>query len=151
MRWNWTPSFVLALALSCGTVAHAQERGSADEAQAMLAEAVAHYDAAGRDQALADFNDAEGAFRDRDLYVFCFGADDTMVAHPREDLIGADITGLMDADGQNIGQGILDIGRGEGSGTLDYRWANPTTDEIEDKSSFIQAVGDDICAVGYYK
>ena len=129
----------------------AQERGTADEARSMLDNAVAHYQAAGRDQALADFNDENGGFRDRDLYVFCFAPDDTMAAHPNPQLLGADITGLQDADGQNIGQGILDIGRGTGSGELDYRWANPVSGEVEDKTSLVEAVGDDICAVGYYR
>ena len=129
----------------------AQERGTAEEARTMLDSAVAHYHAAGRDQALADFNDESGGFRDRDLYVFCFGPDDTMAAHPNPQLLGADITGLQDADGQNIGQGILDIGRGGGSGELDYRWASPVSGEVEAKTSLIEAVGDDICAVGYYQ
>lgn len=115
----------------------------------MLGMAVAHYLSVGRDQAIADFNDADGPFRDRDLYVFCVGPDDTMVAHPS--VVGMDVTTLADADGQEIGNAIIDIGRVDGSGMLDYRWQSPTTGEVEDKSTFIQAVGDDICAVGFYQ
>ena len=126
----------------------AQDRATAAEAEAMLAGAIAHYTDVGRDQALADFNDADGDFRDRDLYVFCVGPDDTMVAHPT--IVGTDVTTLADADGLEIGNHIISIGRESGSGTLDYRWANPTTGEVEDKSTFIEAVGDDVCAVGYY-
>ena len=125
-----------------------QERASAAEAEAMLETAAAHYQAVGRDQAIADFNDPAGGFRDRDLYVFCVGPDDTMVAHPS--VVGMDVTTLADADGQEIGNAIIDIGRMDGSGMLDYRWQSPTTGEVEDKSTFIQAVGEDICAVGYY-
>lgn len=127
----------------------AQDRASAAEAEAMLETAVAHYQAVGRDQAIADFNNADGGFRDRDLYVFCVGPDDTMVAHPS--VVGMDVTTLADADGQEIGNAIIDIGRVDGSGTLDYRWESPTTGDVEDKSTFIQAVGEDICAVGYYR
>ena len=129
----------------------AQERGTADEAQAMLDRALAHYQEVGREHALAAFNDPDGGFRDRDLYVFCFAPDDTMAAHPSSELLGADITGLQDADGQNIGQGILEIGRGAGSGALDYRWANPVSGDVEDKTSLVRAFDDDICAVGYYR
>ena len=136
------------LILAVSTAGHAQDRATAEEAEAMLAGAIAHYEEVGRDQALADFNDADGGFRDRDLYVFCVGSDDTMVAHPT--IVGTDVTTLADADGLEIGNRIIEIGRDDGEGTLDYRWANPTTGEVENKSTFIHAVGDDVCAVGYY-
>src|SRR4051794_37141641 len=48
-------------------------RGTPEEAKAMLAKAVEHYNEAGRDQALADFNKMKSPFGDRDLYVFCLG------------------------------------------------------------------------------
>jgi signal transduction histidine kinase len=63
-----------------------------------------------------------------------------------------DVTTLTDAEGQEIGNEIIRIGREEGGGTLDYRWENPTTGEVEDKSTYIEPVGDDVvCAVGYYQ
>jgi hypothetical protein len=45
------------------------ERGTPEQAQAMLQAAVAHYDEVGREQALADFNAPLPQFKDPDLYV----------------------------------------------------------------------------------
>ena len=123
--------------------------GVVDELVAVLALDDARVRVAAREQALEDFNDPEGEFRDRDLYVFCVGPDDTMVAHPS--VVGMDVTTLTDAEGQEIGNEIIRIGREEGGGSLDYRWENPTTGEIEDKSTYIEPVGEDVCAVGYYQ
>ena len=47
---------VLAAVLSAASFLYAAERGTLEEAKAMLAKAVAHYKEAGRTQALADFN-----------------------------------------------------------------------------------------------
>jgi signal transduction histidine kinase len=140
----------LALPAVSGALAQEEERASPEEARAMLDQAVEHYEEVGREQAIADFNEPEGDFRDRDLYVFCVGPDDTMIAHPS--VVGMDVTTLTDAEGQEIGNEIIRIGREEGGGTLDYRWENPTTGEVEDKSTYIEPVGDDVvCAVGYYQ
>jgi hypothetical protein len=44
-------------------------RGTPDEAKAMLAQAVEHYNKVGRVQALSDFTKMKSPFGDRDLYV----------------------------------------------------------------------------------
>src|SRR6056297_204717 len=58
----------------------AQESGTAEEAQAMLDQAVSHYQEVGREQALEDFNTGE-QWQDRDLYVYCIGPEDAVTAH----------------------------------------------------------------------
>lgn len=59
----------------------AGDYGTPPEARTMLLQAIAHYRAVGRKQALADFNARKPAFSDRDLYVFCLGPDHTVVAN----------------------------------------------------------------------
>ena len=60
--------------------ASAAEYGTAEEARAMLERVVV---AMQEDQvaALAKFNAGDAAFRGRDLYPFCIGADGRTVAH----------------------------------------------------------------------
>ena len=143
---------IAVTAIAFATPAFAQDRGTAEEAQELLNQAVQHYEEVGREQALQDFNDPQGEFVDRDLYVFCVGPDDMMTAHGgNPDLIGMDVTTLQDAEGQEIGNRIIEIGRTEGEGTLEYKFENPMTGEVEDKATFIQSVGEEICAVGYYQ
>lgn len=130
--------------------AFAQERASAEEAQAMLDQAVQHYQEAGREQALEDFN-TSGEWRDRDLYVYCIGPDDMISAHGANPaLIGTPAVELVDIEGMNVGEAVMETGRTEGSGTVDYVWENPVSGEAEQKSAFVEQVGEDVCAVGYY-
>jgi signal transduction histidine kinase len=129
----------------------AQEAGTAEEAQAMLDEAVAHYEEVGREQALEDFNTGD-QWQDRDLYVYCIGPDQTVTAHgANADLVGMSAMELIDPEGMNVGEAVIEVGQAEGSGTVDYVWENPQSGEVEPKSAFVQSVGDDICAVGYYQ
>lgn len=126
------------------------ERGTPDEAKAMLEKAIEHYNSAGRQTALADFNGKKVPFGDRDLYVACVGPNDIIVAnggYPQ--LVGTSTNGWKDADGHPLGKATRDaLTRGENS--IRYRWLNPISNKIEPKIFFFQKVGDDICGVGAY-
>src|SRR5689334_6132576 len=63
-----TPTSIPTEAPQAAPTATKSERGTPDEAQAMLQLAVEHYKSAGRDQALTDFNNRVSPFFDRDLY-----------------------------------------------------------------------------------
>src|SRR5262245_4764069 len=90
------------VALLCAAgFAVAAERGSVEEAKALLAKAVKKVETDGSAKAVAAFNDPQGGFRDRDLYVFCFGADGKVTAAATPTLIGNDISSVKDADGNS--------------------------------------------------
>jgi cytochrome c len=74
-----------ALMLSLGLVAPAlaQEHGSADEAQALVKKAVAHFKAVGKDKACAAFTDPAGGFQAKDLYVFAQDTNGVVLCHGR--------------------------------------------------------------------
>ena len=140
----------------CASVAYAQKpqpaRATPAEARALLDKAVAHYEKAGRAQALKDFNAAKGPFIDRDLYVFCAGADHKMVAHGADQKqIGVDISTMKDVDGKAFGAEVVKAGGQPGGGSVEYKWTNPVTKQVEAKVSYIRKVGTDICGVGAYK
>jgi signal transduction histidine kinase len=140
----------LSAALAGSVVAG--ERGTPAEAKAMLVKAGAHYKDVGRKQALADFTAKKAPFSDRDLYVFCIGADRTIVAngaYPSWVGVSADV--LKDASGKLLGKALLDAGSREGGGSVEYPHLNPVTHKAEQKVSFVQKVGDDTCGVGAYK
>lgn len=144
----------IAVVLCLGTtgVATADERGTADQAKALLDQAFAHYKAAGREKAVADFNNKDGAFVKGDLYLFCYNVDKTLTVHGvNAKLIGRTLGGMKDADGKDFTAEIFNGGMTKGSGAVDYRWSNPLTKKIEQKSSFYQKFGDEVCSVGFYK
>jgi cytochrome c len=126
------------------------DRGTPDEAKAMLEKAVEHYNSAGQDAALADFTAKKAPFYDRDLYVACVGPGDIIVANGGfPNLVGSSTNSWKDADGHPLGKATRDaLSRGEDS--IKYRWYNPTTGKIEPKIFFIKKVGNDICGVGAY-
>ena len=128
----------------------AGDRGTPDEARAMLKKAVAHYKSVGRKQALADFTAKKAPFGDRDLYVFCLGRDRIEVANGGfPSFVGVSADTIKDAKGNPLGKAIWDAA-GKGEGSLEYQWRNPVSGKTEAKVSFVEKVGDDACGVGAY-
>ena len=146
---------VLALMLSAA--AFAQQGGTAQEARAMLDKAVAAVKA-DKTKALNEFNNGQGGFLDRDLYVFCSNVTDgkiVAVGNPNaKQLIGTDGRTLKDANGMAYGQAIFDAGQkpeGQITEVSGYLFSRPSDPKPVPKDSFVTKVGDIFCGVGYYK
>jgi signal transduction histidine kinase len=136
------------LAFGLATAARAAEFGSAAEAKAMLEKAVSALkaDKAG---ALAQFAKGEGGFKDRDLYPFCGGPDGNFTAHPS--LSGKSLKDLKDKTGKALGEEIYKAAQEGKVAEVAYMWPRPGTTEPVAKVSYVTKVGDQVCAVGYYK
>jgi hypothetical protein len=135
---------VLAPALALG----AGEYGTAAEAKAMLEKAVKALkaDKAG---ALQAFTKGEQGFKDRDLYPFCGGPDGNFTAHPT--LTGKSLKDLKDKAGKPLGEEIYKTAKEGSVGEVAYMWPRPGSTEPVQKVSYVTKVGDQVCAVGYYK
>jgi len=126
------------------------ERGTPAEAQAMLAQAIEHYNSVGRKQALADFTAKKAPFSDRDLYVFCIGLNGIRTANGGfPQYVGTPAIGLKDAEGKPLEPRILEVGS-SGGGSIEYHWINPMTHQMEHKIAFVKKAGEDVCGVGAY-
>jgi len=145
--------FIAAIALAPGLVRADAAHGTADEAKAMVERAVAMIKSAGADKAFAAINDpASKDFHDRDLYVFVRSMDGNTVAHgANKGMIGHTSLDLKDADGKLYNKEMIDLANSKGNGWVDYRWVNPVDKKIEQKSSFIEKVGDYVVGAGFYK
>jgi signal transduction histidine kinase len=143
----------LGLMLMPATGFASADKGTADEAKAMVEKAAALLKDAGTDKAFAAFNDpANKDFHDRDLYVFVRSMDGNTVAHgANKGMIGHTNLELKDADGKPYNKEMIDLANSKGSGWVDYRWVNPVSHKIEPKSSFIMKVGDYVVGAGFYK
>ena len=133
-------------------IALAAERGSQQEAKALLDKAIAHVNEVGTDKAFADFSRTDGGYVDRDLYVYCFDMEGKALAHGGNPaLIGKNLMEMKDPDGvQPVKESIRILG-GDNAGTLDFKWPNPISKKIEAKSAYISKAKSDWCGVGYYK
>ncbi|MYM40409.1 cache domain-containing protein [Duganella qianjiadongensis] len=141
---------LLALGLHGG--AQAQERGTADQATAMVRKAVDYLKANGRDKAFAAFNDPKGQFRDRDLYIMVYDMKGFNLAHgANPKLIGKDLMQLRDANGTLMIKEFIEVAKNKGSGWINYQWPNPVTSVVEAKSTYVEKYDDLIVGCGIYK
>jgi cytochrome c len=142
---------VALLTLACS--ASADQNGSKDEAVAMVKRVEAMFSKDGADATFKAVTDKSVAdFHDRDLYPFVYDMSGNCVAHgARPALIGKNLMDLKDQDGKYLIREILDIANGPGSGWVDYKWPNPQTNKIEDKTSYVEKMGDYVVGVGVYR
>ena len=142
-----------AALIAIASPAPAAEFGSKDEAVAMVKRVQAEFKKAGPDATFKEVSDKTVKdFHDRDLYPFIYDMSGLCVAHgAREALIGKNLIDLKDQDGKFLIREMVAMSKGPGSGWIDYKWPNPLTNKIEDKSSYIEKMGDYFVGVGVYK
>ncbi|HEY4920948.1 MAG TPA: cache domain-containing protein, partial [Xanthobacteraceae bacterium] len=58
---------------------------------------------------------------------------------------------LKDQNGVYLIQEMIVVAKNAGSGWVDYKWPNPITNKIEDKSSYIEKMGGYFIGVGVYR
>lgn len=142
----------LVILLMVATFAYAQDRGTAAEAKALLDKAVAFYKANGQAKAFAAFNDSKGQFVNKDLYIFALDMNGKILAHgANAALIGKDMMGAKDADGKLFMKEMVETAKTKGKGSIDYKWESPKTKKVEQKSSYVEKMGDVVLGCGYYK
>ncbi|MFS2003514.1 cache domain-containing protein [Duganella sp. CT11-25] len=142
---------LVMLALSAG----AAEKGTADEAVAMVKKAGEFLKKNGKEKAFAEFNNPKGAFLHKDLYIFTFLANGDGIEQANGanvKLVGKNVTEMKDADGKFLIKDILALGMGkDGKGWVDYKWPNPSTGTIDAKRTYVERVDDVIIGCGIYK
>ena len=152
--------YFVALSIATLTMfapAMAAEFGTKEEAVAMVKRVQEQFKKDGPELTFKAVSDKSvKAYHDRDLYPFIYdmrGANKGLnVAHgARPALIGKNLIDLKDQDGKYLIREMVDIANGPGNGWINYKWPNPITSKIEDKSSYIEKMGDYFVGVGIYK
>jgi hypothetical protein len=145
---NWTSALCLLLLLASPAIS--QERGTPDQAKALVEKAVPHFKDVGVDKACADFDDPKAGYWDRDLWVFVYSIEGKILcATGVPGLVGRDATTLKDGDGKEFGKMIIAAAKG-GGGWAEYRMTNPVTKKAEPKKTYSIKVGDYVLACGAY-
>lgn len=126
----------------------AADYGTPAEAKAMLEKVVASMK---KDKAktLEEINKGEAGFKDRDLYPFCGGPDGKFTAHPK--LVGQSLKDLKDKAGKPLGEEIYKSAKEGKISEVTYRWPRPGEEKPMEKVAYVTKIGDEVCAVGYYK
>lgn len=133
----------------------ASDKGTAEEATALVKKVIAYYKANGKEKTFAAINAQNPEFKFKDLYVFgSVAKEGTLLgahgANPK--MVGKDMGALKDAEGFPFAKRIVEIATSkEGKGWVDYKWPNPVTKAIEAKSTYVERVDDLYFACGIYK
>lgn len=132
----------------------AAPKGTADEAVAMTKRAVAMIKADGKDKAFAAISDpANASFHDRDLYIYVYDMNGVTLAHGNNPkMVGKNLIDLKDNEGKAVIRALIaTAGSKEGRGWVDFKWPNPTTKVVEQKSGYIEKIDNMIVGSGIYK
>ncbi|NCC02530.1 MAG: histidine kinase [Proteobacteria bacterium] len=129
-------------------VAHA-EAGTKEEAQAMVEKAAALIKSDG-DKAYAKFQEKDGGFIDRDLYVFVLDNAGNFKAHGAKPvLVGKGGLEMKDVNGFEFIKAFIAV---KDAAWVDYKWPDPADgNKVKDKSTYIIRVNDVVVGTGYYK
>jgi uncharacterized protein len=148
---------VLVGALMCTALLSptlAYEFGTREEAVAMVRRVVAKFKKDGPEATFKAINEMAPGFKDRDLFPFVQKIDGTEVVAigPIPAIRGKNMHDLRDQDGKFQTQEQVKIATTPPyHGWNDYRFLNPKTNLVEDKSAWIERMGDYYVGVGIYK
>jgi signal transduction histidine kinase len=122
------------------------------DAMAMADKAVALAKAGGRDKLIAEVNGKNPDFIQGELYVVVYGIDGMRLAHPiNAKLVGKSVLDIADVDGKEYGKEMVAVAKDKGKGWVDYKFKNPTSNKVEQKTSYIVRAGDIFIMTGIYK
>jgi cytochrome c len=143
----------LAVLLSLAPAARAADGyATTKDAELLVHRAVGFMKKEGRAKALAAFNDRNGPFVYRDLYVFAYDLGGTCLAHPtKPERVGKNNLGDKDPDGRHFVKERLEAARKHGKGWQDYKFHNPATNQVEQKVAYFELVDGVVLVAGAYK
>jgi signal transduction histidine kinase len=137
---------------SVGAAFSAEKAGTAAEAVAMVKKAIVYIKAHGREKAFAEFSNPKGPFIDRDLYVTVYDMKGVCLAHGfNPKMVGKNMIDLKDPDGKAFVKERNEMAKTKDKFWVDYKYVNPLTKQIEQKSQYVEKLGDILVNCGIYK
>jgi len=137
---------------SAGIAVSAEKPGTAAEAVAMVKKAITYIKAHGREKAFAEFSNPKGPFIDRDLYITVYDMKGVCLAHGfNPKMVGKNMIDLKDPDGKAFVKERNETAKTKDKFWVDYKYVNPLTKQIEQKSQYVEKLGDILVNCGIYK
>lgn len=142
---------VLVLLLSVAWV-QAGDKGTKDEAVAMVKKAIDYIKANGNDKAFAEISNPQGQFKDRDLYVVVYDMNAKCLAHgQKKSMVGKELLEFKDVDGKPYMKERIELMKKQPTAWQEYKFMNPVSKKVEPKEMYIERFGDLIVGAGVYK
>jgi cytochrome c len=146
---------VMAITFLIGNMAlagvlSAADRGTEGQAKALVAKAIASYEANGR-AAFSKMTAPSTDFTQGNLYVFVIGPDHRTVAHGADATqVGKDVLALRDVSGKHYGKELFDKATPQGA-WVDYVYKDPVTGKVAPKKSWVVRHEGYVFGCGVYK
>lgn len=122
------------------------------DAIAMVEKGLVYMQKNGKDALVQEINNKTPDFINGSIYLYVRGLDGIVIAHPiNPKLIGKNMLDLPDADGKYYRKEIIALAKSKGKGWVDYRYNNPVSKQIENKTTYIFRSNDVILEAGIYK
>ena len=143
---------MIGMLATLSSPAFAADRGTADEAVALVKKVIATIKTEGKDKVYAAINNKDPRFIDRDLYVFAYDMDANCPAHgSNPKMVGRNTIDTQDTDGKYYIKERMELGKAKPSFWQDYKFPNPVTKMIEPKSAYCEKADANLICVGIYK
>jgi cytochrome c len=141
-----------SLALCLSGLASAAEHSTPREARAMFDQAVKYLQANGPEKSWAAFNNRQGAFVKKDLYVYVIDRKGTYIANGAapDSLVGLNVLDSVDAAGNPLFRQMIAVTEKQDEARIRYVWLNRKHNHVEPKVAYLHREGDYILGVGYY-
>lgn len=132
--------------------AWAADNATRGEAEAMVKKGVAFIKANGKDKGYSEISNKQGQFKDRDLYLVVYGLDGKVWAHgANEKMVGKVLIDLKDVDGKEFVKERVEMGKAKPNFWQDYKFTNPVTKQIGEKSMYCERLDETVVCGGVYK
>lgn len=128
-------SLVIAASAAWGA-----DRGTKEEAKALVEKCAAYIKEQGKEKAFAEINNPKGMFSNKDLYIFAYDFEGEVLAHgANQKLIGKNLIDMKDPDGVLVIKGLIAEAQ-KGEGWFKYKWTHPQTKKVEGKEAFVKKI-----------
>lgn len=143
---------LVAASLLLATTALAEERATPQDAEELVKTGIAYLKKHGQAKAFREFQNKSGPFVYKDLYLAIYDTTGKCVVHGADpSRVGKGFLDAKDPDGKLFIKERIDVARASGHGWQDYKFKNPATGKVEQKTSYFEQVGDVIFTAGAYK
>jgi TRAP-type uncharacterized transport system substrate-binding protein len=146
--------FAIIVLAFCSQNANTAEYGSREDAVALVKRTIALIKREGIEPIAKAINAKDPRFLDRDLYVYIsdLRTPGLLIAHATNlNLVGKNSIDIKDQNGKYFARELHEVATAQGSGWVDYRWANADRTQFADKTAYVERTGDYYVAVGVYK
>jgi uncharacterized protein len=127
--------------------------GTRDEAVAMVHRVQDMYKKLGPEATFQAIRRKAAGTIDRDLYAYIIDLNGLVVANGAIPTMtpGTNLINYRDENGKYVMREELEVCKGPQRGWVDFRWLSPATQTVEDKSAYLERMGDYCVRVGIYK